>query len=338
MGLDVNFSKVKYKDIAALVGLDRFGNPEDIETFELHRSRIPTLFRFIIEDMDPMLMQYGHLSDHITEEATSRFMSPVWFRFALHCEKLTLSLQILNHLIAQFGFKFRNLPESIIKGRLPTRGRMQYYFRAFGRISILVVEAKFEIRNIPARFDTIAQVIAECDGQFFSFFFLRSGCLFIYFVTACDWNNSMNNFGLPVFGILWGGVAVQFFKYDGTMKAYPFFRGAFSGDPLPLQNGIVLPDSALAESTLPFILTMRQISETVFDSLLRGYIASPEAYRDGPATTANRRGSLDKWDEALESARCALSRFRDAESKRQRSDKAGASQAVLQAQEALNHR
>ena len=77
-GLDVSFSRVKYRQVAPLVGLDPARRLLDIETFELHRSRIPTdLFKSIIEDMDLMLLQYGSPSQHSTEEATSRFLSPV---------------------------------------------------------------------------------------------------------------------------------------------------------------------------------------------------------------------------------------------------------------------
>jgi hypothetical protein len=77
-GLDVSFSGVKYDEIALFVGLDPFRFLKDIGTFELHRSRIPTnLLKSILGDMDIMLKQYGPLSAHETEEATSRFLSPV---------------------------------------------------------------------------------------------------------------------------------------------------------------------------------------------------------------------------------------------------------------------
>jgi len=50
----------------------------DVETFYLHRSRIPTaLFKSIMEDIDVMLVQYGPMIEHETEEARSRFLSPV---------------------------------------------------------------------------------------------------------------------------------------------------------------------------------------------------------------------------------------------------------------------
>ena len=77
-------------------------------------------------------------------------------------------------------------------------------------------------------------------------------------------------------------MAVPFnFKFEGTTKPYStFFRGAFSGDPRRLRPGIILPDLKRAESTLPFIQTMRQICETIFDLLFCGYITSIEAFRN----------------------------------------------------------
>jgi hypothetical protein len=68
-------------------------------------------------------------------------------------------------LVAQFGFAFRNLPESILDGRVTTRGKIEYYFKAFGSIAALFIEVKLEIGSGKERMDAIAQVIAECDGQ-----------------------------------------------------------------------------------------------------------------------------------------------------------------------------
>ena len=74
----MSFSNVKYRDIATFIGLEHLKVFRDAETFELHRSRIPTpLFKCIVQDLDIMLMQYGPLSAHQTEETRSRFLSPV---------------------------------------------------------------------------------------------------------------------------------------------------------------------------------------------------------------------------------------------------------------------
>ncbi|KAF8310918.1 uncharacterized protein EI90DRAFT_2870327, partial [Cantharellus anzutake] len=240
--LDVSFSGVKYNEIALFVGLDPFRFLKDIETFELHRSRIPTnLLRSIVEDMDIMLKQYGPLSAHETEEATSRFLSPIFHR-----------------LIAEFSFTFRSFPESILEGRATMKGRIEYYLRAFGSVSVLIIQLKLKIGNDKERLDAIAQVIAECD--------------------ACDWKNSTEGFFVPVFGILWDGTYFQFFKFVGAPKIpHSFLRGAFAGDPPMLRKGLSLPELIPTVTTLPFIQSVRWISETVFDLLLCAHLSSIEA-------------------------------------------------------------
>ena len=70
--------------------------------------------------------------------------------------------EIFNRLISVFGFAFRNMPESIIKGRITTKGRMKYYFKMIDSITALFIETK--TRSCKGHLDAIAQVIAECDG------------------------------------------------------------------------------------------------------------------------------------------------------------------------------
>ena len=73
-----NFSDAKFEDMAEFVELNPRLELNDIGTFDLHRSRIPTdLFRSIVEDMDVLLVQYGPLPAHKNEEAASRFLSTV---------------------------------------------------------------------------------------------------------------------------------------------------------------------------------------------------------------------------------------------------------------------
>lgn len=59
----------------------------------------------------------------------------------------------------------RNNPETIIDGRIGTRGRIEYHFKAFGAIAILCIEMKLGVGNEEERLKAIAQVIAECDGK-----------------------------------------------------------------------------------------------------------------------------------------------------------------------------
>ena len=76
--VEAGFSNIKFEDMAEFVELNPRLELDDIGTFTLHRSRIPTdLFRSIVEDMDVLLVQYGPLSAQNNEEARSRFLSPV---------------------------------------------------------------------------------------------------------------------------------------------------------------------------------------------------------------------------------------------------------------------
>lgn len=146
-----------------------------------------------------------------------------------------------------------------------------------------------------------------------------------------------------MFGILWDGTFFQFFRFVGASKTpHSFLRGAFAGDPANLRNGLMLPYLTPNESTLPFIRSIRRISETVFDLLLCAYISSIEAFRDRSVNKGKDAGtwrqSSDKWEDAVVSARQALEQFRNAEKKRQEKDRVGANQAVSDAQASLERR
>jgi hypothetical protein len=59
----------------------------------------------------------------------------------------------------------RNNPETMINGRIGTRGRIGYYFKAFGAVAILCIEMKLGVGNEEERLKAIAQVIAECNSK-----------------------------------------------------------------------------------------------------------------------------------------------------------------------------
>jgi hypothetical protein len=85
-GLDASFSKVKYRDIAPRVGLAAGLAGDDMETFDIHRARIPTsMFKAIVEDLEIMMKQYGQPNIHKNGEARSRFLAPVSFPSADVC-------------------------------------------------------------------------------------------------------------------------------------------------------------------------------------------------------------------------------------------------------------
>jgi hypothetical protein len=271
--------------MAPFVGLDPNRKMKDIATFDLYRSRIPTsLFKSVVQDMDILLPQYGPPDEHETEEATSRFLAPIF-----------------NRLVAQFGFAFRNLPESILDGRVTTKGKIEYYFKAFGSIAALFIEVKLKIGSKKERLDAISQVIAECD--------------------ACCWNNTRQGLHVPVIGILCDGNVFQFFLFDGSTKPFSFSRGTLPGDPPTLRHGFKLDDFTAAESSRPFLRALRQICEIIFDLLLQSYISSLDAYRNRSVGKGKKEGrprkSTPEWEAALCFAGDALEKFRAAETMRQ---------------------
>jgi hypothetical protein len=77
-GLNVSFSKVKYREIAPIVGLHPFGMGNDMQTFDIHRARIPTsLFKEIVQDLEVSMKQYGEPNEQVNVEARSRYLAPV---------------------------------------------------------------------------------------------------------------------------------------------------------------------------------------------------------------------------------------------------------------------
>jgi len=75
-----------------------------------------------------------------------------------HCSTLTPNRSSTTSL--------QRTSESIIEGRVTKRGKIEHYLRAFGPVSVLIVELKLKVWNDKERLDAIAQVIAECDGQY----------------------------------------------------------------------------------------------------------------------------------------------------------------------------
>ncbi|KAN0132310.1 hypothetical protein V8E53_009874 [Lactarius tabidus] len=215
------FSNVRFREIAPYVGLDPDWGLLNIPTFDLNRSRIPTsLFKDIVEDMDVLLPQYGNLRDHVTEEARSRFLSPIF-----------------NRLVAEFGRAIRNTPELLMKGRITTRGRIEYHFQAFNNMALVFVEAKLKIGTYSERMDAIAQVIAECD--------------------ACDYNNRRNGKGIPIHGILCDDIAFQFFSFDGSTN--PHYTFSVGRAPVDRLHMMTLQDFSHLSNARGFILSLRPV-------------------------------------------------------------------------------
>jgi hypothetical protein len=170
-GLNVSFSKVQYSDIAHMVGLNARAAGRDIPTFEMFHARLPkALFRQILEELRVLEAQYGCLVDHANEEARSRYLAgvgnPSNFRNPTMTGKsLLTSRQYFNQIVALFAGHLFNTPETILEGRLATKGRIEYQFNTLGGITVVFIEVKLEIGNATEHLNCLAQVIAECDGM-----------------------------------------------------------------------------------------------------------------------------------------------------------------------------
>ena len=155
---------MKFSDVACFVGLDRHAALCDIDTFELHRSRIPTsLSKVMVTDMDFMLMQYGMLTEHQTEEASSRFIAPV--RISYNNSLIFSGMQIFNHLIRQLNFAIKFTPETKLHNRISTKGRIKYQFVTFSGVTLVFVEVMLGTGSREEYLNAIAQIIAESDGK-----------------------------------------------------------------------------------------------------------------------------------------------------------------------------
>jgi hypothetical protein len=75
--MHVDFSQVKYYEVAAIVGLDPYQDLMDANTFELHRSYIPAaVFTSVVKEM-AMVPVNGPSLRHGTEKATSQYLTHV---------------------------------------------------------------------------------------------------------------------------------------------------------------------------------------------------------------------------------------------------------------------
>lgn len=72
----------------------------------------------------------------------------------------------MSRLVAQLNLLIKNTPESIMQGRITTKGRVEYQFKVCGALTILFVEVKMQLDGDDDQLNAIAQVIAEADSIF----------------------------------------------------------------------------------------------------------------------------------------------------------------------------
>jgi len=67
--------------------------------------------------------------------------------------------------VALFSGLLFNTPETLLEGRITTKGRIEYQFKTYGGITVVFIEVNLDIGNSTERLNCFAQVIAECDGM-----------------------------------------------------------------------------------------------------------------------------------------------------------------------------
>lgn len=65
----------------------------------------------------------------------------------------------MNRLVAQFHLLIQTTPESIMQGRITTKGRVEYQSKVCGALTILFVEVKLRLGSYDERLNAIAQVV-----------------------------------------------------------------------------------------------------------------------------------------------------------------------------------
>jgi hypothetical protein len=123
---------------------------DDIPEFEMLCARLPdSVFSQILVDLQVFSWQYGPFNKHINVGARARFLSGYF-----------------NRIVALFSGLLFNKPEEILEGNIATKDRIEYLFKTYGGITVIFIEVKLDIGNLAERLNCIAQVIAECGGEF----------------------------------------------------------------------------------------------------------------------------------------------------------------------------
>jgi len=264
--LEVSFSNVKYADIAQRVGLDPLAEGQDIPTFPMYRARLTnTTFQAIIQNIEDLSLQYGHMGLHKNEEARARFLSGFF-----------------NKTVALFSGVLLNTPETLLEGRITTKGRIEYQFKTFGGITVVFIEVKLNLGNSTERINFFAQVIAECD--------------------ACAWMNFQNGFHVPIMAVLCDGNSFYFFKFVNrrqTRSADPqIFLGKFADGS---RKQFILEWSPDTDPEV-FISQARLICESLFYVFLSGYQSGLDAYWNRSVERGKKQGrkrtSTPGWHKA----------------------------------------
>lgn len=273
--LNISFSKVQYVDIAPMVGLDPNVEGHDIPSFDMFRARLPNaIFHKIVEDLHVFSAQYGPMDRHQNEEARARYLSAYF-----------------NRIVALFSGLLFNTPETLLEGKITTKGRIEYQYKMYGGITVVFIEAKLDMGSLTERLNCFAQVIAECD--------------------ACAWMNYQNGYQLPIMAILCDGHRFYFFQFldQRPANASPqVFLGEFAEG----HSGISIDDIELNPSndSRTFYRRLRRTCDSLYYVFLSGYQSGLEAYWNRSVERGKAQGkgrdSTPGWHKAKVQAGKAL--------------------------------
>ena len=169
---------------------------------------------------------------------------------------------------------------------------------------------------------------------------------------ACDYNNKLDGFDVPVIGILCDGTSFEFFSFSAKGKTYKFNCGCLPGDPIEYRCGLQLtdftPDDSAARGRFVGQILFHKfdgdpICEIIFDLLMGAYVSSmtQKLFREQSESEKKLKGrkgrkvgfgelepSSDRWDEALDYEE-AFGKFRAAVKKK-------SEQAKILVEDAMN--
>lgn len=67
--------------------------------------------------------------------------------------------------MAQFNLLIKNVPESVIEGRITRKGKIEHVFHTFGGIHMFFIQVQFRLTSGKEYYDAVAQVIPEAEGE-----------------------------------------------------------------------------------------------------------------------------------------------------------------------------
>lgn len=270
--------------------------PDHIEKFHLHRSRIPTsLFKSIVRDMDIVSVQYPFDSCYNTDY---NYYTPE----AARAECLA---PIFNNLLAAFQSVYQASGQAFATGQSGA-GKYAYAYQAFFYYPILFEQiqmlAQDPLEMEDDKIDAIAEIVRDCD-HLHQRNARSQPDLPVPSIYAILHNGFQDHSKLPTF---------SFVKFDCTSSTYTIGEDKNSRQrEYPLCQALVDP--------LVFMKNLRDICDLIFDVLILGFIETLKASKGfrpffSPHDFADE--DEERWNVPRRHAETALKRLRSADAQR----------------------